>query len=135
MIFFKPNKPNYLAAAVLVLSLTAASGCAFHHHRPEDFYFGDYSEAEALYNRGQYDQAIHKYQSYIDENPEGNLAVISQYYIARCHASLGHTDAAKELYKKIIAEHADLVWANFSETQLKELEKSQAAPAALANKV
>ena len=88
----------------------------------EGFYFGNYSEAEKLYNKGEYEKAIGKYQAYLNEYPEGNLAVISQYYVAKSHAALGHKEEAAALYKKIIQEHRDLIWANFSENQLKELE-------------
>ena len=94
---------------------------------PENFYFGEYSEAEALYNQGAYEKAIQKYQGYIDENPEGNLAVISLYYIAKSHAALGHSTEAERLFQKIITDYPDLVWANFSETQLKELSALKSA--------
>ena len=103
----------FLGLALLVVS------CA---RGPENFYFGDYSEAERLFNEGKYGKAIQKYQTYIDENPEGNLAVISQYYIARSHAALGHTEEAKSLYRDIVDHYPTLVWANFSATQLKELQ-------------
>ena len=114
--------------SLIVLLLIAAAGlssCA--HGNRESFYFGSYSEAEALYNRGQYEKAIQKYQAYIDENPEGNLALISEYYIARCHAALGHEGEAKRIFQKIVNEHRDTVWANFSESQLKELDKVKSA--------
>ena len=106
----------------LLIAGLAFSSCA--QKTSETFYFGNYSEAEALYNRGEYEKAIQKYQGYIDENPEGNLALISQYYIARSHAALGRTDEAKRLFQKIVKEHHDTVWANFSESQLKDLEKA-----------
>ena len=96
-------------------------------HRSGTFYFGNYSEAEGLFNHAQYDKAIQKYQAYIDENPEGRLTIISEYYIARSHAALGHRDEAKELYKQIIQKYPDVVWARFSETQLKEIEVADAA--------
>lgn len=109
--------PKFLGVSLFILILTS-TGCL---HRPRPFYFGDYSEAEALYNKGDYEKAIQKYQAYIDENPEGHLAVISQYYIGRSHAALGHTDTAKDIFQTIIKEHPNVVWANFAETQLKEL--------------
>ncbi len=103
---------------LLAFCLLAVS-CA---HNTETFYFGDYSQAEQLYNKGRYEKAIQKYQAYMDENPEGNLSVISQYYMAKSHAALGHLDEARKMYQDIISQHKDLVWANFSETQLKTLE-------------
>ena len=109
---------------ILMFSLPLAfSSCASH----KAYYFGNYSEAESLYNHGEYERAIQKYQAYIDENPEGHLALISLYYIGRSHAALGHKDAAKEIFQKIIREHPNVIWANFAETQIKELD--QTAPA------
>jgi TolA-binding protein len=89
---------------------------------PENFYFGDYSQAERLYKKGEYERAIQKYQAYMDENPEGNLAVISLYYIARSHLALGHKDEARALFQEIVNKYPNVVWANFSELQLKELD-------------
>ena len=89
--------------------------------RAETFYFGNYSEAEKFYNKKQYDKAIQKYQAYLDENPQGNLAVIAAYYMGKSHAALGHAEEARAIFEKIRKEHPDLVWASFSETQLKQL--------------
>ncbi len=105
------------------LFLFSSLACA---RNPEKFYFGAYSEAEALYRNGDYERAIQKYQAYSDENPEGNLAVISQYYIARSHAALGHKDEAKAIFQRIVKDHSDTIWANFSETQMKQLDSAPA---------
>lgn len=112
---------NYLLITALMFVTLA---CA---RNPEKFYFGSYSEAEALYRNGDYERAIQKYQAYTDENPEGNLAVISQYYIARSHAALGHKDQAKAIFQRIISDHPETVWANFSDTQLKQLDSATPA--------
>ena len=129
--FLTPSRPqNKLTLPmkrglpVLLISVMAFSlvSCA-RRQNPDNFYFGAYSEAEALYNRKDYEKAVQKYQAYIDENPEGNLAVISHYYMGRSHAALGHMEEAKSIFQKIVQEHPNLVWANFAETQLKELEK------------
>ena len=106
---------------IFLLSFGLTS-CA-RYRGPEHFYFGNYSEAEKYYNKGEYAKAIEQYQAYIDENPDGNLAVISEYYIGKSHMALGHTEEAKTIFSKIAEQHPDLVWANFSKTQLKELEK------------
>lgn len=103
----------------VLFCLVGISACA---HQSEKFYFGDYSQAENFYQQGDFERAIQKYQAYIDENPEGNLAVIAAYYMARSHAALGHKEEAKALFEDIIKNHPQVVWANFSETQLKELE-------------
>lgn len=90
----------------------------------DNFYFGPYSEAESLYNHKQYEKAIQKYQAYVDENPEGNLAVIAKYYMGRSYAAIGKKDEAKTLFEKIVQEHPDLVWANFAQSQMKEMDKA-----------
>jgi TolA-binding protein len=111
---------SFLILCLLGFTVTS---CARAKKGPEHFYFGSYSDAEKLYNEGLYEEAIAQYQAYIDENPEGNLAVISRYYIARSHAALGHTDQARKIFSSIVEQHPDLVWANFSKTQLEELAK------------
>jgi TolA-binding protein len=108
---------------LLVLLTLGLASCA---HNPESFYFGNYSEAERLYNKGKYQQAIEKYQAYLADNPVGNLAVISQYYIAKSYVALGKTDEAKPLFEKIVKDYPDVVWANFSKTQLNEIEGAPA---------
>lgn len=112
---------------IIVIAFSSASCARFARKNPDNFYFGAYSEAEALFNRKEYEKAIQKYQAYIDENPEGNLSVISQYYMAKSYAAIGKTDEAKAIYQKIVQNHSNLVWANFSDTQLKELNNAPAS--------
>ena len=116
---------NKFLIVILGMFALLAAGCV---HNPEQFYFGSYSQAEYFYNKGQYERAIQKYQAYIDENPEGHLAIISQYYIGRSHRALGHTEEARQIFQDIVQKHPDVVWANFSETQLKEIRVAQAPP-------
>ncbi|MBP9865431.1 MAG: tetratricopeptide repeat protein [Candidatus Omnitrophica bacterium] len=106
----------------MVLCLTLSACARFFPKGPDRFYFGSYSEAEVAYNQGNYQEAVDKYSAYVAENPEGNLAVIAQYYMARSYANLGQTDKARERYNQIIEKHPDLVWAKFSEGQLQELQ-------------
>lgn len=105
----------------LILCLGLSSCARIFPKGPDRFYFGSYSEAEAAYNQGNYQDAVDKYSAYIAENPEGNLAVIAQYYRARSYANLGQNDQAAASYSDIIQKHPDLVWAKFSEGQLQEL--------------
>lgn len=114
---------NFKRNLFLLFVCIVLTGCIHRGHREGDYYFGSYSEAEIFYNHKEYQKAIQRYQAYIDENPEGNLAVISQYYIAKSQMALGHADEAKVIFQRILKEHPDMVWANFSEGQLKELEK------------
>lgn len=92
--------------------------------RSEKFYFGNYSEAERHYNQGEYEKAIEKYQAYVSESPEGDMALISRYYMAKSHAALGQTAEAREIYRKILKESPQSMWAQFAKTQITELEKS-----------
>lgn len=106
------NFLSFLSLALLLSSCVSS---------PERYYFGSYSEAERFYNKGEYAKAIDKYKEYLEESPEGNLAVIAQYYMAKSQDGLGNTDEAKKIYQGIVDEHSDLVWADFSKTQLKEI--------------
>ena len=108
----------FKSVALFSLLLVMAS-CA---HSPDRYYFGNYSEAERLYSKGDYKKAIEKYKAYLNESPEGNLAVISEYYIGKSYAALGRTEDAKKAYNRVVEKHPDLVWANFAQNQLKELE-------------
>jgi TolA-binding protein len=107
--------------SVLILCMFLSACARMFPKGPDRFYFGSYSEAEVAYNQGNYQEAVDKYSAYIAENPEGNLAVIAEYYMARSYANLGQADKAREYYTRIIQEHPDLVWAKFSEGQLQEL--------------
>lgn len=123
---------RYLSLIISLILCLNLSACArFFPKGPDRFYFGSYSEAEVAYNQGNYQDAVDKYSAYITENPEGNLAVIAQYYMARSYANLGQADKATENYNDIIQKHPELVWAKFSEGQLQDLktEKKTLTPA------
>lgn len=119
-------KKTFALLLLLIPALVTSTACV---RRSQNFYFGHYSDAERHYTKGEYDKAIEKYQAYRDENPEGNLAVIAQYYMAKSYQALGKTEEARAHYEEIKTTHPDLVWANFSETQLKELSKLSETPA------
>lgn len=99
----------------------AVAGCGSMAKKSQNFYFGNYSEAEQHFAKGEYEQAIQKYSAYREENPEGNLAVIALYYIGKSQQALGQNDQATVTYNQIIQTYPDVVWANFSKAQLKEL--------------
>ncbi|MCM8776340.1 MAG: tetratricopeptide repeat protein [Candidatus Omnitrophica bacterium] len=107
-----------------IVFLAFLASCASRGSRY--YYFGDYSDAERYYNKGEYQKAIDKYQAYLDGNPEGNLAVISQYYIGKSYVALGKTDKAKKVFQEITQKYPELVWTNFAQNQLKELELQSA---------
>ncbi len=128
------SKFKFLKAAFgLLFAVAVFSSCAKLRKNPERFYFGNYSEAEAAFNKGQYQMALDKYAAYISENPEGNLAVIASYYMAKSHAALGQKEQALALFKEIAAKHPESVWAKFSQTQIED-SQTEANPSALPTK-
>ncbi len=114
---------------LLVLSLSLTSCARWFPKGTEHFYFGHYSEAEAAFNKGSYQEAIDKYSAYVAENPDGSLAVIAKYYTAKSYANLGQADKARALYQEVMTKHPDLVWAKFAESQLKDMDQAGPAPA------
>lgn len=96
---------------------------------PSRHEFGNYSNAEKFYAEGKYDKAIDSYQKYIDEQPDGNLAIISKYYIAKSHAALNHISEAKSGFQNIIQKYPDLIWSELSKQQLKKLDSESPAAA------
>ena len=88
---------------------------------PSRYDFGSYSNAEKFYAEGKYDKAIGSYQKYIDEQPDGNLAIISKYYIAKSHVALKHDADAKAGFESIIQKYPELIWAELSKEQLQLL--------------
>ena len=122
-------KHNYLLQRLpgfLILSVFILSGCL---HLPSRHDFGSYSNAEKFYAEGKYDKAIGSYKKYIDEQPDGNLAVISKYYIGKSHVALKQNLEAKAEFEAIINKHPDLIWAELSKEQLKHLLGSASADA------
>jgi len=100
----------------LIFFLTGA-GC----RTSDSFNFGAYSEAENFYEKGEYARAAAKYEEYLRENPGGNMAVISRYYMAKSYEGMGQADRAREIYEKIVKEAPELIWATFSRERLEEL--------------
>lgn len=109
-------KKSYLKWIFVVLIL-AGTGC----RSSASFNFGAYSEAENFYEKGEYAKAAAKYEEYLRENPAGNMAVISRYYMAKSYEGMGQTDRAREVYNKIIKDSPDLIWAKFAKERLEEL--------------
>lgn len=97
------------------------SGCA-RTQETEKFYFGAYSEAEKLYKKGKYSEAVVKYNEFVESNPKSNMAVIAEFYTAKSYEELGKIEKAKTLFKKISKGHADLPWGGFAKAHLEELE-------------
>ncbi len=113
--------PCFLKKTILLVGLfLGAAGC----RSTPGFDFGPYSEAERLYTKGEYEKAIAKYEEHLRENPEGNLAVISHYTIAKCYEALGRKGEARALYRKIVKGHPKLIWADFSRARLGELSET-----------
>gem|GEM_PF-699392 len=104
---------------LLVFSTTGFSSCAF---RSAQRNFGPYSEAESFYKKGNYPEAIEKYQEYLAGHPQGNMAAISEYYIAKSYAASGDTVKAREAYERVVQLYPETSWAEFSKDQLDRLQ-------------
>jgi len=107
-----------LFAVVALLGLMMAS-CAFH---PLKRSFGPYSDAETFYKKGNYPKAIQKYQEYLSGNPQGNLAAIAEYYIAKSYAASGDTAKARENFEQVVEKFPGTSWAEFSKEQLETMD-------------
>jgi TolA-binding protein len=107
-----------LFAVGAVLSMMLAS-CAFHAPK---YSFGPYSEAETFYKKGNYPKAIEKYQEYLTVNPQGNLAAIAEYSIAKSYAASGSPDKARESFGRVSEKFPGTSWAEFSKEQLEMMQ-------------
>jgi TolA-binding protein len=83
--------------------------------------FGPYSDAEAFYKKGNYPKAIEKYQEYLAGHPQGNLAAIAQYYIAKSYLISGKPESARKGFEQVVAKFPRTSWAEFSKEQLEVL--------------
>ena len=101
------------------LGVTLAS-CAFHTSKHS---FGPYSDAETFYKKGNYSKAIEKYQEYLSENPQGNLAPTAEYYVAKSWLASGDTAKARESFERVIEKFPKTSWAAFSKEQLEALNR------------
>ena len=102
----------------LLILLPVLAGCS---STPSEFSFGTYSDAERLYEKGEYENAIQKYENYIRENREGDMVAIASYYMARSYEALKRPEEARSLYRKIRDEYRKSVWAGFAKERLQEL--------------
>ena len=95
------------------------ASCAF---RSSSRSFGPYSDAENFYKKGDYTKAIGKYQEYLSGHPQGNMAAIAAYYIAKSYAASGDMVKAREHFKRVIKQYPQTSWAEFSQEQLDMLQ-------------
>jgi TolA-binding protein len=111
------RKIGFIAVCILMGTLSAS--CAF---RSSKRVFGPYSEAEAFYNKGNYSKAIEKYQEYLASNPQGNLAAIAEYYIAKSYLVSGKQVEAQQGFQRVVSEFPGTSWAEFAKDQLQILQ-------------
>ena len=109
--------------AVLALSCFMFASCA---SGPSKNPFGPYSAAETFYKKGNYPKAIEKYQEYLGGYPQGNLAAIAEYYIAKSYAASGDTPKARESFKRVTEKFPGTSWAEFAKEQLKMMQDTMA---------
>ncbi|HCM42972.1 MAG TPA: hypothetical protein DIS66_06660 [Candidatus Omnitrophica bacterium] len=119
---YTKNMKSFLKSIQIVflfgIGVLFLSGCL---RSPARHQFGDYSNAEKYYAEGKYEKAIESYQNYMDKNEEGNLSIIAKYYTAKSYVALQKNDQAKKYYQEIINQYPDLIWAELSKEQLKNL--------------
>ena len=111
-------KKMKLFAVGALLGVMLAS-CAFHSSKHS---FGPYSDAEIFYKKGNYPKAIEKYQEYLNENPQGNMAAIARYYIAKSYAISGDAVKAHENFEQVVKQYPQTSWADFAKEQLEMLQ-------------
>ena len=107
--------------AVWALLGMMLASCAFHSSKRS---FGPYSDAETFYKKGNYSKAIEKYQEYLEGNPQGNLAAIARYYIAKSYAISGDAVKARENYEQVVKQYPGTSWADFAKEQLDMLQST-----------
>jgi len=105
---------------ILLLLFLSLVGC----RTAPSFHFGAYSEGEKLYKKGEYRKAITKYEEYLQENREGNMAAISYYYMAKSYENLGQVAEARRIYERVIRDYPHLIWTDFAKTRLQELPRA-----------
>lgn len=105
--------------AVWVLLSGMFASCA---HGPSLHSFGPYSEAEAFYKKGDYPKAIEKYQEYLTANPQGNLAAIAEYYIAKSYLVSGDKIRARKSFEQVVKRYPKTSWADFALEQIDMLQ-------------
>ena len=87
-------------------------------------YFGTYSAAEQLYSKGKYEAAAKKYHQYLNEKPQGNMAAIAEYYMAKCYKKIGKTEEARTHFQQVMRDYPKTSWADFSKKQIEDLASS-----------
>ena len=107
-------KKMRLLAVGALLGMMLAS-CASHSSKRS---FGPYSDAENLYKKGNYFKAIEKYQEYLASYPQGNMAAVAEYYVAKSYAVSGDTAKARESFERVVTRYPGTSWAAFSAEQL-----------------
>jgi len=105
--------------AVWALLGVVLASCA---SSPSKHSFGPYSEAEIFYKKGDYPKAIEKYQEYLAANPQGNLAAIAEYYIAKSYLASGDMVNARKDFERVVEQFPGTSWADFAKENLEMLQ-------------
>lgn len=108
---------TYKAIAVVLALPILLAACS----RFSETSFGYYSQAEKYYSEGKFEKAIDAYEDYLKQEPQGNMAIISHYYIAKSQAAMGKTGEAEKGFNEIIKKYPSSNWAKFSKDQLEQL--------------
>jgi branched-chain amino acid transport system substrate-binding protein len=67
-----------------------------------------FAEAEALWDRGEMDQALARYHAYLQQGPHGERRALALFRVAQIHLQQGRDDEALAQLKTLKAEFPDL---------------------------
>jgi tetratricopeptide (TPR) repeat protein len=91
-----------LSMRVLLLTSMFLFSATAHAHGPSDF-----DEANALKDGGACDEAVIRYQSFIDANPEASEAPAARYNQGVCFEELMLPTAAFDSYTEVVEDFGD----------------------------
>ena len=77
-------------------------------------------EAEKLFKKRSYENAISAFQKYRDENPSGQYYPEATFYIGQSFKELKMPIEAKVFFQEIVSSYPKSLWANRSQKILKE---------------
>ena len=106
---------------VSLLCVFALSGCG-----PTQV--AKYDAGKSLQEAQRYDEAIQKYEEYVDENPESPLAPYAQIYAARCYRDMAKKPAAMAAYKKVIERYPQHNLAEWAAGEMRAIENKTLIP-------
>ena len=84
---------------------------------------GEFAEAEELFAKKNWKEAILSYERFRKANPKNKQAATATYKIGVSFQELGMKDEAKAFYEEVVSKHAGSPEANKAQQKLKALKK------------